>query len=555
MSLSRILRMRALDEPDRRFCTLLARGVATELSFGDLYGLALAAAFELRDRGVSRGDVVVVSLRHGANLFGYFLGAVLLGAVPSFMPFPSPKQDAHRFWHDHLRLFARVRPRLLVTYRENAPAAESACNEIGIPVLVATEELRHPTDSVLEADLPGLTASADDLACLQHSSGTTGLKKGVMLTHGAIERQVAAYSERLRLTQADVIASWLPLYHDMGFVACFLMPIVSGVAVVALDPFEWVLRPSSLLEAISTYRATLCWQPNFAFSHLVNTARPSATFDLSTMRAFINCSEPCKPAAFSRFLERFAGAGLTSDRLQVCYAMAENVFAVTQTVPDAPARVASFARDPFERHHVLTSTGDGRVEFVSCGTPIAGVDLEIRDATGGSLAAGRVGEVTIRSPYLFDGYYLQPEVTEERLKAGWYRTGDLGFLDCGELFITGRLDDMIIVNGRNYYAHEIEDVISLLPGVVPGRSVAIQVDDDSSGAAAVAVIAEYLEDRDPSSLATTIKNEVFDSMTLALRTVAMVPRGSLVKTTSGKMSRSENRRRFIEGAFASMIVR
>lgn len=512
------------------FSTFLSGGRTEPISFSELSVRSRSYAERYREMGVKAGDLIIIILQHTPHLFYSYLGAILAGAVPSFMPFPSPKQRADIYWRDHNALFARIAPRLIVTYAENLASAKEVTAGFSIPTLIAQDGiLGTAASAALES------AGSNSVACLQHSSGTTGLKKGVMLTHRAILDQVDTYSRAIGLGPDDVIGSWLPLYHDMGFIACFMTSVLMGTHLIALDPFEWVMRPTQLLDAIQKYRATFIWLPNFAFSHIANGARESASWDLSSMRAFINCSEPCKVATFDRFLQRFGECGVTREKLQVCYAMAENVFAVTQTPSGEMAKT------------FLPSEPGRTLPLLSCGQPVDGVELEIRDPEDRPLVDATVGEVCLRSPFMFDGYYKLPEKTAERLRDGWYHTGDLGLMHDGELYITGRMDDMLVINGRNYYAHEIESIVSDISGTLPGRNVAIGIDDRLTDSTVVVVLVECRPEAVDSEVALEVRRRVLETLGLAIHSVVPVGQGELVKTTSGKISRTKNRELYLGG--------
>ncbi len=533
------------------FCTFLARGQTESITFAELYERSLAYSRFYTRLGIQRGDLILIILQHTPHLFYSYLGAMLAGAIPSFMPFPSPKQRADFYWADHEILIERIKPRLILTYAANLDAARASIPNFNTPSAVADEEiLLEPSDDT-PVTPSGLSASPDDIACMQHSSGTTSLKKGVMLTHRAILAEVAAYSRAIGFSATDSIASWLPLYHDMGFVACFMRSVIEGTHLIALDPFEWTIRPSLLLDAIERYRATLCWLPNFAFSHIVNASRADTEWDLSSIRAFINCSEPCKEHTFERFAERFRTAGITQEKLHVSYAMAENVFGVTQTTLGRRVRVLSVDPDAFSAGSVEPARGAYALPLLSCGPPIDGVRLQICDAEGNAVPDGGIGEIHISSPFLFDGYYKLPEKTAERMRGSWFATGDMGFVLDGELFVTGRIDDMLIVNGRNYYSHEIEAAVNGVSGVLPGRSVAIGVEDERSDATVVVVLVETTPGCDVGQVGSEVRKRVAQRLGLGIHAVVPVAAGRLVKTTSGKISRNKNRELFVEGAFSA----
>lgn len=487
-------------------------------------------------------------LQHTPHLFYSYLGAMLAGAIPSFMPFPSPKQRADLYWADHEALFERIQPALIVSYEQNLAAARTALPAFSIPTLIAGDDIPATAPGAGD-EFAGFHASAGEVACLQHSSGTTSLKKGVMLTHRAIFDEVAAYSRAIGFGPSDSIASWLPLYHDMGFVACFMTSLIEGTHLIELDPFEWTMRPRLLLDAIQTYRATFSWLPNFAYSHIVNASPPGENWDLSSIRAIVNCSEPCKAETFERFAARFEGCGVGAEKLGVCYAMAENVFAVTQTPLGRPVRSLRLDPDAFSLGRAESPARDASaVRVLSCGPAVDGVRIKVCDADSQLVPDGRIGEISVSGPFLFDGYYKQPEKTRERLRGGWYATGDMGFISDGELFVTGRIDDMLIVNGRNYYAHEIEAIVNGVPSVLPGRNVAIAVDEPRTDSTVVVILAECAAGADGEAVAREVRLAVLEKLGLAIGSLVPVDAGELVKTTSGKLSRTKNKQLYLEKA-------
>jgi acyl-CoA synthetase (AMP-forming)/AMP-acid ligase II len=455
-----------------------------------------------------------VLLPHHPALYSSFLGAMECGAVPTFLPLPSHKQDPDLYWQEQRALFTRIGARVVIT---TAAVAADAAGRIDLNHMTVVD-----ADDVLASRLSrfeSLSPAADDIALLQHSSGTTGLKKGVALSHRAVLNQVDRYASAIGWAEDEVVVSWLPLYHDMGLVATFLLPAICGGTLVAMDPFEWVAQPSMQLNAIERFGGTRAWLPNFAFLHLARQAEPDRQWSLATMKSWVNCSEPCKSTAFDRFIDRFADSGVTSHSLRVCYAMAETVFAVSQA--EASRSIAI----------------DGH-EVMSCGRPLPGTWVRV-DA-----ADGEVGEVLVRSESLFDGYFQQPALTRERLSDGWFRTGDLGLIRDGELYITGRRDDLIVVRGRNYYAHHLEAIASDTVGVAPGRVVAFRVFNDDTGTHDIVVVAEGTGSVEARLVERAVRQRVQATAGVLVQRVRVVPRGSLIKTSSGKISRRHNAERF-----------
>jgi fatty-acyl-CoA synthase len=497
--------------------------------------------------GLRAGTVVLVFLPQSAESIAIYFGLMRCGAIPSFMPLPSPKQDPNYYWVSHQRLLGVIRPAALVTEAEHRLAMRAA----GFDGLVA--HIFAPDDAWPEPSVEGVFADAsdDDLALLQHSSGTTSLKKGVMLSHRAIGQQIEAYRRALNASADDVVVSWLPLYHDMGLIACTVMPLVLGQMLVLLDPFQWVGDPRSLLSAIDRHRGSLVWLPNFAFELLAKVVRyDPGSLDLSCVRAFIDCSEPCKPASFDRFVDRFAAAGVHQGQLQVCYAMAETVFAVTQTRLGESVERLRVDAVSLSVDRLVAPPRDGATALVllSAGRPVDGMEVRVIDNEGKPLGEGQVGEIELVSGFLFDGYFNRPEVTAGRLCNGRYRTNDLGFVRGGELYVLGRADDLIIVHGRNYFAHEVEAVANEVPGLKAGRNVAIGVFNEMLGTQDIVLIAEAsgrVEGVDAIALKRAVKHEVQERMALDLREVKLVDVDWLVKTTSGKLSRTLNREKYL----------
>jgi acyl-CoA synthetase (AMP-forming)/AMP-acid ligase II len=381
---------------------------------------------------------------------------------------------------------------------------------------------------------------------LQHSSGSTGLQKGVALTHRAVLRQIEAYGQAIRLDpEHDVIVSWLPLYHDMGLIAGFVMPIVSGTHLVLMSPFEWVRQPASLMEAISRQRGTLCWLPNFAYKHIARSLRPGAQIDLRSWRAAINCSEPVYDESHQAFVEKLAPYGFSPDALAVSYAMAENTFAVTQTPLGAPPRVDVVEIAALqERGEALPATGGKKV--VSCGPAIESVELAIFDSERRSLPERRVGEIALRSEFMLSGYYKRPDLSAQTLTAdGWYLTGDMGYLADGELYITGRKKDLIIVGGKNIYPQDLEDIANRTAGVHPGRAVAFGVLDERLGSEKVVIICETSDGADLGAAEQELRAKVVKETEVTVGDLRFVPRGWILKTSSGKQARTDNREKYL----------
>lgn len=508
----------------------------------------------LRTIGVQSDDLVILVLKHSQTLLFAFWGALYLGAIASIFPFLTEKLDPQIYMEQVRELVSRSGAKAVITFPEFKAQLSALLSSTQCTVL-ATDEI---PPEVLSTENPlEMTPlySEEKIAFLQHSSGTTGLQKGVALSHRSVLNQVKAYQQSLDLRDDDVVVSWLPLYHDMGLIAGFVMPLVSGNTLVLMSPFKWVRDPKTLMHAIHRYRGTLCWLPNFAYNHSVRaiTAADMEGRDLSSMRAFINCSEPVFFESHQLFLEKFAPYGLRPQMLSTCYAMAENTFAVTQfplgIVPTVDW-VQTRALQEEQRAEPTQPHASGATPMVSCGFPIPGTHIRIVDSHGQDLPERHVGEIILRSDCMLSGYYRRPDLSAQAIRQGWYFTGDLGYLAAGELYVTGRKKDLIIVGGKNIYPQDLEAIANTIPGLVPGRSVAFGVQDKTLGSERVVMVCEleedHLHEEERYRIEMELRRRVVQRSEIALADVRLVPRRWLIKTSSGKIARAANREKYLK---------
>ncbi len=502
---------------------------------------------------INPGEVVLLILQHGIDLLFAYYGAILHGAIPSIMPFLTEKLLPERYRADLAGLISISQPTAVVTY----PAFE---NEIRSAVKPGEGSVRSIIISN-QADTPrppqfstfgGFSRRVDDIALLQHSSGTTGLQKGVALSHQAVINQLNNYCQALQLRNSDVFVSWLPLYHDMGLIACWLMPILMGYPLVLMSPFDWIRAPHRLLQSVSKYKGTLSWLPNFAYNFCTQKIRDRDLegVDLSSWRAISNCSEPMRWESHQTFFERFRTKGLRFESLCTCYAMAENVFAVTQGGVTSPVVFEDIDRDSLQIKKVakLALDDQAKVRMMSAGKTIQNTHVRIIDSTSVNLQDRSVGEVAIKSDCMLTGYYHRLDATNKAFIDGWYLTGDYGYMVEGELYITGRKKDLIIVGGKNIYPQDLELLAYEVPGVHAGRASAFGLFNETTGTEDVIMVAEVDVD-DPVQLqkiGDAIRAAVTRGSAVALRHVHLVRHPWLVKTSSGKTARLANREKFIK---------
>lgn len=502
-------------------------------------------AHSLRQLHIQPGDLVIIAHTQNLESIYLFWGALAVGAVPSMFPTLTEKLDPAVYMANMAELVRFSGVRAILTTDDFAPqlAEQVDCVVYGSADLKRLEMGDWAQDSIIQ--------SPDNIALLQHSSGTTGLQKGVALSHTAVLNQIAAYSGRLQLSPADVIVSWLPLYHDMGLIAGFLLPIIQGIPLVLMSPFDWVSHPALLLKAIDKQQGTLCWLPNFAYNHCARRIRrrDKAGLSLASMRAFINCSEPVRHDSHQLFLQKFADNGVVPEMLGVSYAMAENTFAVTQTAVGEPAHVDAVDRLALELTG-YAKVADGETEHlimqVSCGKAIEGTAVIVLDEAGNKLEERQVGELAIQSNCMLTEYHNRPDLNP--FTDGWFRTGDRGYLADGEVYVIGRSKDLIINAGKNVYPQDIEAIVNEVPGVHAGRAVVFGVPDEREGTELIAVVAEtQTEDAETrQAIGKAIRQEVARRSTVTVSFVQLVDAKWLLKTSSGKIARAANREKWLQ---------
>lgn len=540
-TLPEALRWHASATPDGIACHFIRDGLEQDISYAALLSDAERFARLLAERGIGRNDVVLILAPHDPVLMHAFIGAMLIGAIPAFIPPLTEKQDPAFFWGSIRDMTAHLGVAAWVWDGSTNPLTHLGESIPNVKAIRA-REVRDIDGSATQS--PSLDPSST--ALLQFSSGTTGIRKGVMLTHAQVLEQICQLASVLHLSERDRIVSWLPLYHDMGLIACFLLPLYTGVPVVWLSPLEWVRKPAMLFDRLERHKGTLTWMPNFAFRHLAATVDPRQHYDLSQVRAFINCSESCKADTFAEFIDAFGHYGVSASQLQTCYAMAETVFAVTHSSLGDPIPVRWF--DLSDLRCALPSQvqqGDAK-PYLSVGKLLPEFSLRIASDDDPCAADGSVGEIWLAGPCLSQGYYRNPNATQANFRDGWYATGDLGFLWEGELYIVGRKKEIIIVHGRNYFAHDIEAIANEVQGVHRGRIVAIGMEDVHAGSEEVLLLVEVESpvDAGNKSIQRALKDAISNRLGVVPR-VRFVPPRWLIKTTSGKIDRQANKLKYL----------
>ena len=536
---------RAAETPGGIALRFIAEETDDPLSYAELDRRARAIAVRLRGRA-GLGDRAVLLLPSGPDYVAAFFGCLYAGviAVPAYPPESVRPQHLARIQG----ILADAQPQVILTDTtliETLREAGRAMAGERMPELLAVDA----TDAGLAGDWSMPPLSGEDIAFLQYTSGSTSAPKGVRVSHGNLVANEGLIRHGFGIGTDDCIVSWLPLFHDMGLIGGLLQPIHSGVPCVLMSPRYFLERPRRWLEAIGRYGGTISGGPDFAFRLCCERIADGGLegLDLRSWRLAFSGSEPIRPDTLARFAERFAPAGFDSRSFFACYGLAEATLfvtggrrgqGITLTPFDGPALAANRALPPGDNGAAMMLAG--------CGHPQPDHPVRLVDpASGAEVGEGMVGEIWAGGPSIADGYWRNAEATArsfvERDGAVWLRTGDLGFLKGGELFVTGRLKDMLIVRGQNIYPQDLERSVEEEVEVVrKGRVAAFAVEQD--GREGIGIAAEIgrtvLKLVTPEALCGAIAAAVADACQEAPALVALLEPGALPKTSSGKLQRS-----------------
>jgi fatty-acyl-CoA synthase len=515
-------------------------------SYADVRKRALAIARSLREAGLRRGDLVALVLPDAEDFLSTLFGASIAALVPASLYAPSATTDLPQYFDLTARALrssgakAVVTSDALVTHLESLRAT---CPDLSLVLTAAS------LDAAADEwpDPPTL----DDIAFVQFTSGSTSAPKGVVLTHRNVCANVDAINgpSSLATCRDDVGVSWLPLSHDMGLVGMALGPLYGICQAVLLPPPLFVRRPAEWLKALTRHHGTISFSPNFGFDLCVRRVkeRDLEGIDLSSWRIAGCGAEPIHAQTLEAFADKFAPAGFRRTSFFPSYGLAEHVVAATFSPRSRGPRTEIVSERGLDHERVARAAGDDAttVTLVSCGRPFPDHQIRIAGEDGRSLPERMVGEILLAGPSVMLGYYKHDALTAQTIRDGWLHTGDLGYLSGGELFVCGRAKDVIIVNGRKYYPQDLEWAIDDLAGVRRGRVVAFGT-IESGRPDRVVIVAEPNGTVAARALEDAIRRQVGDLFGLYVDEVALVPSGTVGRTTSGKVRRSETRARYEE---------
>ncbi|WP_433335095.1 fatty acyl-AMP ligase [Spirillospora sp. CA-294931] len=565
--------LRAQEGPDATAFTYVdysadRHGVARSLSWAELDRRSRDLAAVLVSRGFTPGTRAAILVPQGLDYVVSFLGALHAGliAVPLFAP---------GLLGNAARLTGALRdsaPEVWLTTADAAGDVRAIADEgvVPAPAAVLAVDALGPAPSGVE--LPEVAAS--DIAYLQYTSGSTRSPAGAVITHANVVANARQALTAVGVRPGDTMVSWLPLFHDMGLVLTIAAPIAGGVGSVFIDPFAFVQRPLRWLRLLAEHPGAVSAAPNFALDLTAERVTPEErrALDLGGVRAVLNGSEPIRAATIERFLATFAESGLRPEALRPAYGLAEATVFVTVSPRDESTRITAFDRDALSTGHAVPVPPgtDAASLYVACGGPV-GQEIRIVDPKSSrEMPEGDVGEIWVRGPNVAHGYWMGGIRSDDTfggrvaaplddplapIDGGWLRTGDLGLLHRGQLYITGRHKDLIIVDGRNHYPQDIEVTAQHAhPAVRRDRVAAFGAVTD--GQEGVVVVAEHSRhvaehERDPGDVAQAVRAAVTAGHDVHLHDFVLVPPGKVPRTSSGKIARAAARTRYLEGGFAA----
>jgi len=560
-TLQEVLEWHAELHPERPHIHLYEDGTETvdnDITYGQLHYEASQVATMLLSLGIAAGHKVALMLPTGREYFICFFGVLLAKGVP--VPVYPPARPSQI--EDHLRRHAGIlnnaQAKLLITVTAAKGVSFLLKSLVpGLQRVIAVEEFSavrggsgEASAKVTPTDVAPIRATAKslDTAFLQYTSGSTGNPKGVVLSHANLLANMRAIGSVLQIDSRDIAISWLPLYHDMGLIGAWFIPLYYGVPLVIMSPLHFLARPERWLWAIHQFRGTLTGGPNFAYELCLRKIPDQALegLDLSSWRFAFNGAEPVSPATLRGFEKRFAPFCFQASAMAPVYGLAEASVGLAFPPLNRGPLIDRVKRDELSLSGIAEPAAADdtyALEFVASGRPLPEHQIRVVDNAGREVPDRIEGRIEFRGPSATSGYYRSPEQTHSLFHGDWLDTGDRGYLAGGDIYITGRIKDMIIRAGRNLYPQELEQAVSLVPGVRKGCIAVFATQDANTGTEQLVVIAESRE-KSPEKQATIrekIQHVTVDLLGTPADKVIVAPPQSVPKTSSGKIRRAAAR--------------
>lgn len=552
-----ILRAYAWVEPERPHIYLQDEtGEEQVINYGSLLGEASKVAAGLTADGMKSGDTVAIMLPTSVEFFHAFMGILLMGGIPVPIYPPFCIDQIEEYTKRESIILNNAEIKSLITFHKAEGISRIIKSSIPSLNHVTTVELLKRSNN----SIPEVVISKDDPALIQYTSGSTGDPKGVLLSHFNLISNIKAYGKAVPILPTDVIVSWLPLYHDMGLIGAWLGSFYHGIPTTILSPLSFLNRPERWLWAIHYHRGTLSAGPNFAYELCVKKIKDNQLegLDLSCWKLALNGSEAIYPETLKRFTEKFKKYGFKEESFFPAYGLAESSLSVAFPALGRKPIVDRIARKAFEEEKKAVQTLDKKdsLQFVCCGKALPGHEIRIVDDEGRALGERHAGRLQFKGPSSMQGYYRNPDATQAIFHNGWWDSGDLAYMADNELYIAGRIKDIIIKAGRNIYPPEIEEITGDVAGIRKGSVIAFGVNDPGSGTENFVIVAETAERNKQlrNKLTAEIIEKVTETISIPPDIVVLVPLKTIPKTSSGKLQRSKCKENFIEGKLEKHVV-
>jgi 1-acyl-sn-glycerol-3-phosphate acyltransferase len=542
--------------PEQVQSIVLAEESERKITYGELASGARAVAVGLQRSGVAPGQTVAIMLPTSAAYLHCYFGILMAGAipVPIYPPVRASQLEDHVL--RHAGILANAQTVLLITVREAMVVARllRACVPVVRHVVTPQQLVALSASAPPSARSVPVSVRGDDIAFIQYTSGSTGNPKGVVLTHANLLANIRAMQQVVAASPRDVFVSWLPLYHDMGLIGAFLGSLYVGFPLVVMSPLVFLAKPERWLWAIHRYRGTLSAGPNFAYELCLKRIDDAALagLDLSSWRLAFNGAEAVSADTLLRFAERFSRYGLRREAITPVYGLAEASLGLLFPPLERGPLIDRVERELLSRaRRALPAAADdpSAQRFVACGRPLPGHAIRIVDDAGHEVGERIDGRLEFKGPSTTPGYFRNPAETARLFHDGWADTGDRAYVAAGEVYLTGRVKDIVIRRGRNIHPQEIEDAVGAVEGVRKGGVAVFGSPDPDTGTERLVVLAEtrVTEGSARARLREAVVRVVLDALGEPPDDVVLAPPQTVLKTSSGKLRRSACRALYEQG--------
>jgi len=541
-----VLRWHVENHPERPHIRLYSDQANDEIiTYLDLWEGAELAAAGLQQYGLETGEAVLIMLPTGKDYFYTFFGVLLAGGIPVPTYPPGRLKQIEEHLIRHTAIANNCRARIMVTMEEAKRFARLMHTRVdSLQHLLSASEMQEAGNNTL-AEFRKPLLKADNIAFLQYTSGSTGMPKGVILSHANLLANIRAMARTIHVTSKDIFVSWLPLYHDMGLIGAWLGSLHFACQLVIMEPLAFIARPQRWLWAIHKYGGTLSAAPNFAYELCLRRIedRDIQGLDLSSWRIAFNGAEAVNPGTVKRFIARFAEFGFRPETLMPVYGLAESSVGLAFPTPGALPRIDRIKRATFMGSGKALQADDTEIdplEFISCGQPLPGHQIRIVDSAGREVSERVEGHLQFNGPSATSGYFKSPEKTRELFDGQWLNAGDRAYLAAGDVYITGRTKDIIIRAGRNIYPAELEEVVGKISGIRQGNVAAFgSISKDTGTERLIILVETRKKDRESRQrLIKRVNSAVTDLAGAPPDEVVLAPPNTVLKTSSGKIRRN-----------------